>query len=216
QFAAAGRLTLDRRRIEGWPLPVPPTPAKDKEEKKEEKTEPKREPPKPPPPVVQKPAVEQAPITLGGDAFNLTVRLTPRGAAVRSVVLNKFKAADKYGRPTGELLHLVPEEADRGLASNVLYHYGAEDDERPWDTLGLLDWAVEAKEDAADAEAHRVIFAADVPGTDIRVRKIYTLEKGTYHLGLAVELERKQGTGQEPVRLRYQLTGAHGLPIEGV
>src|SRR5262249_34447894 len=30
----------------------------------------------------------------------------------------------------------------------------------------------------------------------------------------AVEIERKPG-GQEPVKVRYQLTGGHGMPIEG-
>src|SRR6478736_6078170 len=51
---------------------------------------------------------EDAPINaiLGGNGYHLTVNLTSRGAGVRSVTLNRFKAADWKGLPTDKDLEL--------------------------------------------------------------------------------------------------------------
>src|SRR5262249_21555302 len=46
------------------------------------------------------------------------------------------------------------------------------------------------------------------------ITKTYTLTEREYHLGLEVTLERKKGASGE-VKFRYQLLGAHGLPVEG-
>jgi YidC/Oxa1 family membrane protein insertase len=179
------------------------------------KAEKKPEAPPPPPPVAQKAAQPREVITLGGENHRLTVRLTSRGAGVKNLVCNHFDAADYYGLPTGSRLELLPEKLNEVVPSFVLYHYGAPEDAHPWDSLGTVDWAVEAKDLAPDAERQSVTFVTDVPGTSFRIRKTFTLAQGDYHLGLAVEIENRATTG-DAAKLRYQLTGGHGLPIEGV
>ena len=111
---------------------------------------------KPPEP---KPGVR---ITLGDASpdsnFDLRVILDSRGAAVRSVVLNKFKATDEEtGKPTDKVLELIPDQgvldpenpqkAIHSLATNnVLYHFAGKDASqdnpkaRPLATLGQIDW----------------------------------------------------------------------------
>src|SRR5439155_19948523 len=48
----------------------------------------------------------------------------------------------------------------------------------------------------------------------VRISKTFTLTKRQYHLGLEVKLERLNKTGKN-LKFRYQLSGGHGLPIEG-
>src|SRR5262249_8310909 len=66
----------------------------------------------------------------------------------------------------------------------------------------------------------RVSFANTVAG--VTITKTFSLTEGEYHIALSVALERaKNNTGSssrksaKDIRFRYQLTGAHGLPIEG-
>lgn len=155
-------------------------------------------------------------VALGGEGFNFDVVLTTRGAGVQSLILNQFKAANELGRPENETLHLIPQGLNRNDPSYVLFHYGVADDAQPLDTLGEMDWAIVKKEAGPDATTQRVAFAADVPGKDIRIVRTYTLEKGTYHLGLEVEIQRLEGNDTQPIKFRYQMTSGHGLPIEGV
>jgi YidC/Oxa1 family membrane protein insertase len=54
-------------------------------------------------------------------------------------------------------------------------------------------------------------FQTSVRG--VRITKTYTLQPRWYHLGLEVRLELEDKTKEK--EFRYQLTGAHGLPIEG-
>src|SRR5438105_76896 len=78
--------------------------AKDETVKKDEKKEevkqvkqPVKEENKPPvKDVAQEPAKTE---TIGGDGYHLSVDTTSRGAGVRRVLLNRFKAADWQGRP---------------------------------------------------------------------------------------------------------------------
>ena len=65
-----------------------------------------------------------------------------------------------------------------------------------------------------DREKQEVVFSADVPEQDLRVTKTYTLARGDYHVGLTVEVERKNAS-PKPVPFSYVMSGAHGLPIEG-
>ncbi len=169
-------------------------------------------PEKPPPaPRVATPA--PPPIPLGSDdpgsPFHLQAVLSPRGAAVRRIVLNKFEAANRLGRPAGEILTLVPE--DDHLASYVLYHFDIDRprSKAPLDELGRADWKVERVE--RSDERHAVSFSATVQG--VKVTKTFSLAPGEYHLGLEVKLERAGAPRGE--KFRYQLAGAHGLPIEG-
>lgn len=100
-----------------------------------------------------------------------------------------------------------------------LYVYAKPDDDRPLDTLGTAIWTVVKKEIAPDAELQEVAFACDVNDAEnrpfVRITKTYSLKKGDYHIGLSVKVENLQGPSAEKPRFRYQLAGAHGLPIEG-
>jgi YidC/Oxa1 family membrane protein insertase len=170
--------------------------------------------------------------------FHLYVKLDPLGAGVRSVLLNKFQKANEFGQPvwtSGDEkkpvpLELVPAEANKLHPSNLLYHYKLDSDEptnviKPLDTLGRIRWEVvkvgdkaiqtrQVEKDGEQRQQDRVSFRATVDGVEIT--KTYTLVEKEYHVGLEVRLKRLAGaSNQEKVRFRYQLTGAHGLPVEG-
>jgi YidC/Oxa1 family membrane protein insertase len=161
--------------------------------------------------------------------FHLGVALDPLGGGVRSVVLNKFQAADWRGLPVWadkqkkvpELLELVPDEANRRTPSFLLYHFNPKDPNdkdndnqpRPRDTLGRRRWEVVGKrERQKDGRRHQVVsFRTELPEAGVVITKTYSLAEGDYHLGLEVRLERTKAGAP----FRYQLTGAHGLPVEG-
>ncbi len=194
-------------------------------------------PPKPTKPVETQPELKPGTrITLGSKErdsnYHLGVVLDTRGAAVRSVVLNKFKATDeKTGKPTDQVLELVPDpdnidpeipnKPPHSLSTNnVLYHFSGKDASqdnpkaRPLATLGQINWKVSASEpETVTIDGHpaeRISFTAEVDGVEIT--KTFTLAEGEYHLRLEVQLRR---LGKDAIPFRYQLTGAHGLPIEG-
>lgn len=160
-------------------------------------------------------------IRIGGAGFHLTGMLTPQGAGVSELILNHFPEGNRDGLkvpgPDGKPkpLALIPRNPAGPPAFSV-FHYAkpGEDEERPLDTLGKLLWVVERTQVAADADRQEVVFAADVPDHGVRIVKTFTLAKGEYHLGLTVKVERPAGAKPGP-KFRYQLAGAHGLPIEG-
>ncbi len=166
-----------------------------------------------------KPVNRPEPITLGGDDFHLRVLLTPRGAGVEELILTRFKQADHYGLPdrgpNGEPrpLHLIPRSETPSFA---LYHYANADERdneaRPLDTLGERNWEVVGKQDAGPEQS--VSFATTLPEQGVRIVKTYTLRPKEYHLGLSVRVERLPAA-KVTTPFRYQLAGAHGLPIEG-
>ncbi len=183
-----------------------------------------------PPPI---PVTPDAQIrTLGspkGDSpFHLYVELDPPRAGVRSIWLNKFQAADEMGRPAFDtngqkkLLELIPASANTAAPSFLLYHFDVRnpDDDRPLDTLGGDRWEVIGDKDhpvqeekLADGRVRQKIsFRAEVQG--VVVTKTFSLTEGEYHIGLEVRLTRKPGATGD-VKFRYQLPGAHGLPVEG-
>src|SRR2546430_1760775 len=102
----------------------------------------KPEPPRPRP----------EPIVLGDANGNLTVVLDPKGAGVRSITLNQFQQGDAEGRPEWldaekkipKPLELIPAEQNTREPSNLLLHYAKDDDDRPLDTLGGMNWRVES------------------------------------------------------------------------
>jgi YidC/Oxa1 family membrane protein insertase len=166
----------------------------------------------------------------GADSrYNLGVRLDPLGAGVRSVTLNKFKEADRNGRPVDEPLELVPAGANRHTPSNLVYHFDPTDSsfDHPLDTLGRVRWEVvrgkDGKavrvEEAEGNERQSVSFRAEALG--VKLKKTYTLTQGDYHVGLVIDLERPKAAAdaraseKQAVLFRYQLTGAKGLPVEG-
>lgn len=167
--------------------------------------------------------------SLGDESSFLKVQLTEDGAAVKSVVLNVFQAADRFGLPMWAdvhkgiplPLHLVPPNRIANLEENritydesmpfrhfLMYHYANPDDERPVDTLRGCRWV--GREIRPGRQVQFV--CDDLP--DVTLTKTYTLEPGDYHIGLQVGVKRKTGTGGK-LKFRYQLAGAHGLPIEG-
>jgi YidC/Oxa1 family membrane protein insertase len=164
-----------------------------------------------------KPRGEPKTFTLGStkDHF-LTAVLTTKGAGVQELVLNKFQAATREGRPAGHELALI--QADPVVASFLMYHYPHADkeDSSPVTTLGERLW--EYKE----GDENRRVFTITLPGKtpangELVITKTYTLEPRTYHLGLTLAIEHKSqpGAKAEPLQFRYQLAGPHGIPIEG-
>jgi YidC/Oxa1 family membrane protein insertase len=162
------------------------------------------------------PTEEVQTIVLGGAKHHLKAVLTTRGAGVQKLTLNKFEAADWLGRPEKEPLELIQD--DPILPSFLMYHFPTAKAERPEFTLGDRIWKLESQS-AETADKQEVRFSTQVPGREyLRIHKIYRLEPGHYHLGLTLEITDERdpkGTNDLPTGFRYQLSGAHGLPIEG-
>jgi YidC/Oxa1 family membrane protein insertase len=193
--------------------------------KKDEKEKP-AQPVRPKP--EQKPVKRQPPIVMGSDdpnsPFFLQVTVTPHGGGVLQLILNRFQQADRMGRPvwldppanTIEApLELIPKDKNEHRPSNLLYQADpAKEEERPFDTLGKAEWEVAAVDKAADGTARKVAFRTEVG--DVVITKTYTLEPGTYHVGLELQFERRADVDpSKKVQFRYHLTSGHGLPVEG-
>ena len=170
-------------------------------------------------------------ITIGsreGDSrYHLLVQLDPRGASVHSVWLNKYQAADDYGRPrwredAGKKqpmpLALVPPpgpNAHEPSFQMFAFDVHAPNDDQPLDTLARINWKLLDKksEDVNGRRRELVSFQAETQG--VIVTKTYTLTEGEYHLGLRVAMKRRKEASDKTIAFRYQMTGAHGLPVEG-
>jgi YidC/Oxa1 family membrane protein insertase len=156
--------------------------------------------------------------------FHLFVELDPRGAGVRGLWLNKYQAADSYGRPEWndaekkgpKPLELIPADLNAHSPSFQTFAFDVNDpnDDQPLDTLGRIHWTVLGlKTEEVDGRRRQsVAFQAQTQG--VIVTKTYTLTEGEYHLGLEVKMRRTEGTDKN-ISFRYQMTGAHGLPVEG-
>jgi YidC/Oxa1 family membrane protein insertase len=159
----------------------------------------------------------------GNSKFHLYVELDPRGAGVQSVWLNKYQAADSYGRPVWRdadkkqpmPLALVPPSPNAHSPSFQIFAFDvhAPNDDQPLDTLARINWTVlDRKSEEVDGRRREsVSFQAKTQG--VVVTKTYTLTEGEYHLGLEVKM-KKDGADKN-ISFRYQMTGAHGLPVEG-
>jgi YidC/Oxa1 family membrane protein insertase len=157
------------------------------------------------------------PVRMGDERFNLAVMLTPRGGGVQSVALNEFEQADRLGLPVTNTddrrLHLVPR--DIRAPSNLFYHYANPTEnhpDHPEAELGEVEWKLQSSANGPNDDVHRVVFTYYLPQQEVTVTKTYTLKPDDYHIGLTIQIER---LGSGPLPFRYQLTGAHGLPIEG-
>jgi YidC/Oxa1 family membrane protein insertase len=154
-------------------------------------------------------------VQLGAAQFNLMVRLTTTGAAVKQVLLTQFQQADQNGLPatnadgTPKALHLVPGDA---ALSYLLAHYGQKDDPRPLDTLSRRVW--EFVGSSTEGDTHTASYATTLASHGVRLTKTYTLAKGDYHVGLSLKIDRLDEAKDAPA-FRYQLGGARSLPIEG-
>lgn len=171
-------------------------------------------------------------IELGGEGYNLLVRLTTRGGGVDRVIVPRFPQADWYGRGvkqsdgTPQPLHLIPSPEDAVAIERenmspdlaepcfVVYHYATPEETRPEPTLGDVIWQITEKQVDPASETQRVVLTAELPSEGVRFTKTFTLHRRDYHIGLTVKIERLAGASARPIR--YQLSGAHRLPIEGV
>ncbi|MCS7045958.1 MAG: YidC/Oxa1 family insertase periplasmic-domain containing protein [Gemmataceae bacterium] len=152
-------------------------------------------------------------VTLGSDSTYLRADLTTRGAGVQKLVLTRFKAADYLGRPTDRELELIQE--DSITPSFLMYHYPTHEHDHPVLPLGQKNWHFEGqtKNDDGVEEAR---FSTRIPGQeDVKIVKTYRLGPQDYHLTLRLDFERDKGDDAKELLLRYQLAGAHGLPVEG-
>ncbi len=178
-----------------------------------------------------KPTLPSKLIALGekdaNSKFHLYVLTDPLGAGWRSLTFNKFQSADDYGRPEWEdaektkprPLELVPAAHNRRSPSFVLYAFDVDTptDDKPLDTLGRINWKVlgeKKKEKLADGRLREsVSFQTETQG--VFITKTYSLTEGEYHVGLEVRMRLKDEADKAGKKIRYQLTGAHGLPVEG-
>ncbi len=200
--------------------PVAQVAKKDEPKKEEKKAEPpakKKEEKKPAPvaPAQDEPLKE---ITIGGDSqsdFYIEAVLTSLGAGVRRLSLNRFEAANWLGRPEpGKALQLIGD--DPFEPSFRMYHYvEGSAKEPPVYGLGEKHWKYLPTR--KDGPAQEVAFATTVPGAPhVEITKTYRLEPRSYHLTLTLSMRdtREAGAGP-PTPFRYQVTGGHGLPVEG-
>jgi len=186
----------------------------------EKKIEPEKKPEKKQEPEKKQPAkVEVAKThTLGGKGFHLEVDVTTRGAGVRKVILNHFMAADWQGRPTDRLLELIQD--DEHAPSYRLYHYLQSKDDNPVDVLGERMWDFDKKHVEKDKDGndlyHEAHYSTSLPEFDLKLVKIYRLAPKDYHIRLLLEMhDLRTDKDAKPTPYRYQISGAHGLPVEG-
>ena len=197
-----------------------------------QETKPEEKPP--PQPVLAQEKYKPTPIselkTILGEnnrtsKFHLFVVLDPHGAAVRVVVLNKFQQADAMGRPevnpdgSPKPEQLIPDDPDSPSFLLLAYDVNDKDADKPYDTLGRVDWSVHVAAPATLPDGRvRQSVAFTSPKLKelhgLQITKTFSLTEGEYHLGLEVKVERTDGD-PTPVAFRYQLTGGHGLPVEG-
>jgi YidC/Oxa1 family membrane protein insertase len=177
------------------------------------------------PPLEKPPAAlakeDPADYTIGSDHDFLEALFTKRGGGLRKLVLKKFKAADREGKPLtedGEPVPLVLIPDDPTTPSFLTYLYPPDED-RPLDTLGKVEWT-KGKDDkwTDDDGAEHIRFHYDDKVHGLTITKTFTLRPRVYDLRLQVKIERTAASGDKKIRsypVQYQLTGAHGLPIEG-
>lgn len=168
--------------------------------------------------------------TIGGPDYFLEAKLTTRGAGVQALWLNQFEAADYLGKPVpGKTLELIQE--DPITPSFLLYHYPnssvkptdpapKSDDpnnKAPRITLGATNWKLDGKTEKANG-IQEVKFSTPINDPnykDLFLIKTYRLEPKAYHLTLILDIENRGPAGGKAVSFRYQLTGSHGMPLEG-
>ena len=113
-------------------------------------------------------------------------------------------------------LALVPPGPNARSPSFQMFAFDvhAPNDEQPLDTLSRILWTVvdQKTEEVEGRRRDSVSFQAETQG--VIVTKTYTLTEGEYHLGLSVAMRRKKGA-EKTIAFRYQMTGRHGLPVEG-
>jgi YidC/Oxa1 family membrane protein insertase len=197
---------------------------------------PKVEPPKPTPP-----SEPHKLIPIGNENYYNQILLSTRGGGVQQVILPKFGASDRLGKPIkGTPLYLIPgvpmvrskylkepypipdlkpgpvvDPLALAEPSYTVFHYAKPDDKHPDPFLGETNWKVVAEERPEGGE-HKVVFETELGEPYfVKLRKTYTLGPKDYHVGLKLEVERLPGGKKGEGQLRLQLSGPRGLPVEG-
>lgn len=112
--------------------------------------------------------------------------------------------------------------------SYQLLHYPSNDDpvrlpdgsnalnaQYPSAELGNRDWTVVENSAPADGPA-KVVFETELGAPYfLKLRKTFTLGPADYHFALTVDIVPLEGREKGKGEFRYQIDGAHGLPIEG-
>jgi YidC/Oxa1 family membrane protein insertase len=179
--------------------------------------------PKKKPPTKPEEKIPAEWVTLAGPGSHITARINPHGAGIGQLTLNHFQAADpKTGAPLWldaehrkpQPLELIPEDSNREIASYLLYHYpDTKGEDFPLDWLGHRIWKRIEPETIHEGEpVQKAVYETEVQG--VKITKTYTLEPRDYHVGLEIKLELADPQAKERT-FRYQLTGPHGVPIEG-
>jgi YidC/Oxa1 family membrane protein insertase len=155
-------------------------------------------------------------LQLGSDTgYKLSVVISRRGAAVRSIRLNEYKAADRAtARPTNEPLYIIYDDLDGDLEKQDL---AGRLERQSYRLLvdGLpLAWEHLADQDLKDDKGNRtrLVFAATLSGKNVRIVKTFSLAPGDYHIGMELKFESLNGS---PSEVAYTLTGPRGVPVEG-
>ncbi|MBM4068031.1 MAG: membrane protein insertase YidC [Planctomycetes bacterium] len=155
---------------------------------------------------------------LGGAGFFLEAVISSRGAGVERLTLNNFEAADRLGRPINKPLDLIVE--DPFFPSFLLYHYPMVEKQDPAKffpslTLGQRVWDFKGRSDNEGVQELRFSTSVPPPYAHLVITKVYRLSARDYHIGLDIEISDQGTGGKDAPAFRYQLAGAHGVPIEG-
>ncbi len=160
-----------------------------------------------------------------GKDYFIQASITTRGGGVRELILPMFQAADDEGHPVfdadGEKVPLRLIRDDPFYASFLLYHYAdPKKEESVQARLGEIVWKVEPDTDLTKQVQQVVLSCDQIPGYDkLKIVKRFTLAPKEYHLGLTIEIidQRDEKSPDQSARaFRYQLSGSHGTPIEGL
>jgi YidC/Oxa1 family membrane protein insertase len=143
--------------------------------------------------------------------------LIPGVRKPRTLALNRQKEI-----PPAELLpdgRISPRlQAELDEPCYVMYHYEAENHDRPVDLLGKRVWRVKEKSIGTEFDEQKVVFETDLGDPYyLTIEKVFTLKRDEYHIGLKVNLIPQplpEGVKSRPP-FRYQTTTAHSLPLEG-
>lgn len=155
---------------------------------------------------------------LGGKDFFLEAVVSSRGAGVERLTLNNFEAATRLGRPINKPLELIPE--DPFFPSFLLFHYPMVEKQDPAKffpstTLGERVWDFKGRTNGDGTQELRFSTSVPPPYQHLVITKVYRLAARDYHIGLDIEIKDTRADGKEAPAFRYQLAGAHGIPIEG-
>lgn len=164
--------------------------------------------------------------TLGSEESKIKVVFSDRGAAIRNITLNAHEGSD---RQTGQRLAadangkrprlvLVTDDEDKNRTKQELakqfellsYRFGLLNDKEQVPA----EWAAFAWKQLDGATAEKVSYAAEIPAKNLRVTKIFTLEKDKYHVEM--ELQFAAIDPAKPTQFTYELSGPQGLPVEGL